>query len=198
MTGKNRQTRPGHGGGHVRHGRPRAHLQRGGTATLVTVSLRLAQISVNTARSEGRCGLSAVHFPTKRHSLSLFRTTPWYDNTVTLSVPLAGDTMRTVTLMVLLAGWLLIDQLTMVRAQPSVRQQRDGTSGTLPSHTFSSPRATLPGTITPFGTPPPPNLLTPAPLLPLNPKSMVTPQPQAPVSSGAPGSTTPLNGRPAR
>jgi hypothetical protein len=111
--------------------------------------------------------------------------------------------MRSIVLLVLFAGWSLTDQLSLVRAQPSLSQQRDRPSGThqgsdLPSHTFSSPRGTLPGTVTPFGTPAPPHLLTPAPLLPLNPKGMATPHPQPPVSSGTPGGTPSLNGRPGR
>ncbi len=60
------------------------------------------------------------------------------------------------------------------------------------------PPGTLPGARTPFGTPAPPNLLTPAPVLPLSPKSMVTPQPQAPGSAGVPGRSATPDGRPGR
>lgn len=61
---------------------------------------------------------------------------------------------------------------------------------------FSSPSLNtlseaLPAAITPFGTPTPPNRLTPAPLLPLSPRSMATPQPQRPTDPGLPGRLAP-------
>jgi len=68
----------------------------------------------------------------------------------------------------------------------------------LPSHSFSAPHGATPGTITPFGTPAPPNLLTPAPLLPLHPKGMATPQPQAPALPVIPSPFGPSGGRPGR
>ncbi|WHZ14575.1 MAG: hypothetical protein OJF52_001414 [Nitrospira sp.] len=132
--------------------------------------------------------------------------------------------MRSIVLMVLLAGWSLIDQFSIAQAQPSIIQERDGTMGTLSPlgdndaiysdphgnrgvtrqgsglspHNFSSPHGDQPGTVTPFGTPAPPNLLTPAPLLPLHPRGMATPQPQPPASSGAPGGINSFSGRPGR
>ena len=126
--------------------------------------------------------------------------------------------MPTLALVVLLAIWSLIDPISNADAQPTLLQQSDGTTATLsplgngdalysdahgnkgptqlgsglPSHSFSSPHGANAGTVTPFGTPKPPNLLTPAPLLPLHPKGMATPQPQSPASSnqqGRPGSS---------
>lgn len=132
--------------------------------------------------------------------------------------------MQSVALVVLLTGWSLIGQLSVAAAQPSIIQQGDGMTGTLaplggheaiysdahgnkgvthqgsglPSHTFSSPHGAMPGTVTPFGTPTPPNLLTPAPLLPVQPRGMATPQPQAPASSGSSGGGSSFSGRPGR
>lgn len=125
--------------------------------------------------------------------------------------------MPTVALVVLLAIWSLIDPISNADAQPTLLHQSGGTTGTLsplgnndalysdahgnkgstqlgsgvPSHSFSSPHGATAGTVTPFGTPRPPNLLTPAPLLPLHPKGMATPQPHTPASTyqqGRPGS----------
>ena len=129
--------------------------------------------------------------------------------------------MPTVAVVMLLAIWSLIAPVSHAGAQPSLLQQANGTTGTLsplgggeaiysdahgnkgptqlgsglPSHSFSSPHGAQPGTVTPFGTPTPPNLLTPAPLLPLHPKGMATPQPQAPVAPNAPGHFGPSGGR---
>ena len=125
---------------------------------------------------------------------------------------------------ILLAVWSLIGPASKADSQPSIVQQRDGTSGTLtplgeqdaiysdahgnrgvthlgsgiPSHTFSSPHGAVPGSVTPFGTPAPPNLVTPAPLLPLQPRGMATPHSQAPASSGGPGAGGSFSGRPGR
>lgn len=132
--------------------------------------------------------------------------------------------MLFIVLMLSLTGWSLICWLSPARAQPSVIQQRDGTTATLsplggheaiysdahgnrgmtyqgsvpPSHTFSSPHGALSGTVTPFGSPTPPNLITPAPLLPLQPRGMATPQSQAPISSGASNGGSSFSGRPGR
>ena len=132
--------------------------------------------------------------------------------------------MCVIILVVLLAGWSLIGRLSVVSAQPSIIQQRDGSTGTLsplggndaihsdahgnkgvthqgsglPSHTFSSPHGAMAGTVTPFGTPTPPNQITPAPLLPLQPRGMAIPQPQVPASPGAPGGFGSFSGRPGR
>ena len=112
---------------------------------------------------------------------------------------------------VLLAGCLFTNGLSSAAAQSSTFPQADGTTATLsplggneaihsdahghkgvthqgsglPSHTFSSPNGAAPPTVTPFGTSPPPNFLTPAPLLPLQPRGMATPQPHVPTPSGA-------------
>ncbi len=110
--------------------------------------------------------------------------------------------MQSLALVVLLAGWSLFDQLSMAHAQPSIMQQRDDTTGTplpgLPPRTFNIPNRGMPGPVTPFGTPAPPNQITPAPLLPLQPRGMVTPQPQAPAPSGAPGGSGSFSGRSGR
>lgn len=137
---------------------------------------------------------------------------------------LPGDVaMRFIAFLLVLTGLSFTRQFSTAYAQPSIIQQRDGTSGMLsplggqeaiysdahghkgvtlqgsglPSHTFSSPHGALTGPVTPFGTPTPPNLLTPAPLLPIQPRGMATPQPQAPVSSGSDGGSS-FSGRPGR
>ncbi len=132
--------------------------------------------------------------------------------------------MPTVALVVLLAIWSLIDPISNADAQPTLLQQSDGTTGRLSplgngdalysdahgnkgrtrtqlgsgltSHSFSSPHGATAGTVTPFGTPRPPNLLTPAPLLPLHPKGMATPQPQTPASPNQQGRLGSSLGRP--
>ncbi len=132
--------------------------------------------------------------------------------------------MPITTVLMLLAAWTLIGPASKADSQPSILQQRDGTTSTLtplseqdalysdahgnkgvthlgsglPSHTFSSPHGGTPGTVTPFGTPTPPNLVTPAPLLPLHPRGMATPQPPAPASSGTPRGSGSFSGRPGR
>lgn len=114
--------------------------------------------------------------------------------------------MLTTSLLVLLTAWTLLGPVSLTGSQPSILQQRDGTTSTLtplggqdaiysdahgnkgvthlgsglPSHMFSSPHGAVPGSVTPFGTPTPPNLVTPAPLLPLQPRGMATPYPQPP------------------
>ena len=129
--------------------------------------------------------------------------------------------MLTTSLLVLLTAWTLLGPVSLAGSQPSILQQRDGTTSTLtplggqdaiyfdahgnkgvthlgsglPSHMFSSPHGAVPGSVTPFGTPTPPNLVTPAPLLPLQPKGMATPYPQPPASSGSPGGYSGFGGR---
>ena len=131
--------------------------------------------------------------------------------------------MQFIAFVVLLTGLSFTAQVSVAAAQPSVIQQGDGTTGMLsplggrdaiysdahgstgvthqgsglglPSHTFSSPHGVVPGTVTPFGTPTPPNLLTPAPLLPMHPRGMATPQPQAPTSSASSGGSNSFSGR---
>ncbi len=130
--------------------------------------------------------------------------------------------MSTIALVLLLAIWSLIDPISNADAQPTILQQSGGTTGTLsplgngdalysdahgnkgltqlgsglPSHSFSSPHGATAGTVTPFGTPRPPNLLTPAPLLPLHPKGMATPQPHTPASTYQQGRSGSSLGRP--
>lgn len=132
--------------------------------------------------------------------------------------------MPTTSLLVLLTAWTLLGPVSIAGSQPSILQQRDGTTSTLtplggqdaiysdahgnkgvthlgsglPSHTFSSPHGAVPGSVTPFGTPTPPNLVTPAPLLPLQPRGMATPYPQPPASSGSPGRYSRFGGRSGR
>ena len=132
--------------------------------------------------------------------------------------------MGLITVLVIVIGLSLTSHLSTVNAQPSIMQRHDGTSGTLsplgeqaaiysdahgnkgvthqgtgiPSQIFSSPHGAVPGTITPFGTPTPPNLITPAPLLPLQPRGMAAPQPQAPASSATPGGSGSFGSRPGR
>ena len=121
--------------------------------------------------------------------------------------------MKYIGFLFILFAVLFIIEFTSVYAEPSIIQQHAGTHGMLsplggreaiysdahghkavtnqgsnpPSPTFSSPHGALSGLATPFGTPIPPNLMTPAPLLPLQPRGMAMPQPQAPVSSGSGG-----------
>ena len=130
-------------------------------------------------------------------------------NVTALPSPAQQDAMPTTTLM-LLAVWILLGPVSIAGSQSSTFQQRDGTAGTLspldeqhaiysdahgnksvthlgsglPSHTFSSPHGGVPGFVPPFGTPTPQNLITPPPLLPLQPRGMATPYPRAPSSSG--------------
>ena len=133
----------------------------------------------------------------------------------------AEHSMPTTSLLVLLTAWTLLGPVSIAGSQPSILQQRDGTTSTLtplgegnaihsdahgnkgvthlgsglPSHTFSSPHGAVPGSVTPFGTPTPPNLVTPAPLLPLQPRGMATPYPQPPASSGSPGGYSRFGGQ---
>lgn len=147
---------------------------------------------------------------------------------ISLALPLIHLEMRCsmpiAAFIVLLAGWPLISPFSLASAQPTDIRQSDGISGSLsplggqeaiysdahgnkgpshlgsglPSHSFSSPHGATSGTATPFGTPMPPNLITPAPLLPLYPKGMAIPQPQAPASSGSPSGSGSFSGRPGR
>lgn len=132
--------------------------------------------------------------------------------------------MLIVSLIVLLICSSLMSPFSHVAAQSSPIRQPDGTQGLLSplgendaiysdAHGNKQP-ATLrpglssqgvntlseasPGAITPFGTPTAPNRLTPAPLLPLSPRSMATPQPQRPTDQGFPGRFAPPSGRPGR
>lgn len=123
-------------------------------------------------------------------------------------------TTRTALLMGL--GVRLILGGGIVHAQISVFQSSDGTSGTIThlgdsysiysdshgntgtimnlgggfqSYSFTSPQGgTTTGTITTFGSPAPPNNLTPAPVLPFTPNGSLMPQsrvaPVVPFSSG--------------
>jgi hypothetical protein len=133
--------------------------------------------------------------------------------------------MSSVLLVVLILGCsLLVSEPPQTAAQSSALRQGDGATVTLSplggneaiysdahgnkgpthqgsgfsSHTFSSPNGAAPHTITPFGTPAPPNLLTPAPLLPIQPRGMATPQPQTPATSGMIRGNGSFNGRPGR
>lgn len=132
--------------------------------------------------------------------------------------------MPPTTLLMLLAVWIPIGPVSMASSQPSILQQRDGTTSTLtplrerdaiysdahggkgvthlgsglPSHTFSSPHGGVPGSVTPFGTPTPPNLVTPAPVLPLQPRGMAIPYSQPPASSGSSGGYSGFCGRSGR
>ena len=132
--------------------------------------------------------------------------------------------MPPTTLLILLNVWILIGPVSIASSQPSILQQRDGTTSTLtplgerdaiysdphggkgvaplgsglPSHTFSAPHGEVPGSVTPFGTPTPPNLVTPAPVLPLQPRGMATPYSQPPASSGSPGGYSGFGGRSGR
>jgi len=122
----------------------------------------------------------------------------------------------TITYLILLAGITLAESSL---AENSVIRNRDGTSGRL-SHlgedigTYSDPHGnhtvvTKPGTESPlglrphgevengnrssFGTPLPPNNLTPAPVLPFNPNRALSPPPSP--SSQSPASGTRRFGR---
>jgi hypothetical protein len=121
--------------------------------------------------------------------------------------------MKYIGFLLVLSAVLFVIEFTPVYAEPSIIQQHAGIHGmlaplgrheaiysdahghkgvshqgaNLPSHTSSSPPGALSGPATAFGTPTPPSFLTPAPLLPIQPRGMATPQPQAPVSSGSGG-----------
>ena len=132
--------------------------------------------------------------------------------------------MAIITTILLFVMWALISPRCDADAQSLPFRESHGTTGTLsplgdgsaiysdphgntnptqlgsgvPSHSFSGPHGATPGTLTPFGTPTPPNLLTPPPLLPLQPKGMAIPQPQSPASPSPPGRFAPPGGRPGR
>lgn len=123
--------------------------------------------------------------------------------------------MQTVAVVVLLAMGLLIAPHPHADAQASPLWQSDRTTGMVsplkdgnkdplhigsgrPAQNFSATHGITPDTVTPFGTPTPPNLLTPAPLLPLLPKGMAIPQPQASAVPHTPGRFGPSSGRPGR
>ncbi|MCC6966106.1 MAG: hypothetical protein IT391_07455 [Nitrospira sp.] len=130
--------------------------------------------------------------------------------------------MPTVAVVTVFVMWSLLSPFSQAGAQPAPFRDSHGTTGTLsplgndsaiysdahgnknptqlgsglPSHSFSGPHGATPGTVTPFGTPTPPNLLTPAPLLPLQPKGMAIPQPRAPaVPSSTPSRLGQSGGR---
>ncbi len=131
--------------------------------------------------------------------------------------------MTFIIFLLLLSGLSFTPLFSTAHAQPTITPQHDGTSGmlspsgghdaiyadahghkgvtnqgaNLPSPTLSTPPGGMSGAATPFGTPVPPNLMTPAPLLPLQPRGMATPRPQAPVSSGSGGGHS-FSGRPGR
>ena len=114
-------------------------------------------------------------------------------------------TIRTALLLASLASgvWLVLGR-GLAHAQISVFQGSDGTSGTIThlgdsvsiysdshgntgtitnlgggfqSFSFTGPQGgTMTGTITTFGSPEPPNNLTPAPVLPFNPNRTLMPQ----------------------
>ena len=130
--------------------------------------------------------------------------------------------MPSVAVLLIVVTWSMLSSLSHADAQPTPFRESHGTIGTisplgdgsaiysdahgnknptqlgpgLPSHSFSGPHGAAPGTITPFGTPAPPNRLTPAPLLPLAPKGMAVPQPHTPAASSTPGRFIPSGGRP--
>lgn len=136
----------------------------------------------------------------------------------------AANPMRTTNPLILLTAWILIAPVSIASSEPAILQQRDGTTSTLtplgerdaiysngygnkgvthlgsglPPHTFSSPSDGVPGSVTPFGTATPPNLVTPAPLLPIHPRGMATPYPQPPASSGCSGGNSRFGGRSGR
>ncbi len=129
--------------------------------------------------------------------------------------------MPTVAVLTIFVMWSLLSSHSHADAQSTPFRESHGTSGTvsplgdgsaiysdahgnknptklgsgLPSHSFRGPHEAMPGTVTPFGTPTPPNLLTPAPLLPLQPKSMAIPLPQVPAVPPTPGRFGPSGGR---
>lgn len=129
--------------------------------------------------------------------------------------------MLIVSFVVLLTCIPLLGSFSHAAAQSSPVRQPDGTQGLLsplgendaiysdthgnkqpttlgprlPSHGMNALSGASPGTITPFGAPAPPNRLTPAPLLPLSPTGMTSPQPQRPVDPGSAGRFTPPDGR---
>ena len=130
--------------------------------------------------------------------------------------------MLIVRLVLFLTCSSLLGPFSHAAAQSSPVRQPDGTQGVLsplggndaiysdahgnkqpttlgpgmPSHGMTTFSGASPGALTPFGTPTPPNRLTPAPLLPLSPKSMATPQPQRPADPGLPRQFAPPGGRP--
>lgn len=108
--------------------------------------------------------------------------------------------MLIVSLAVLLTCSSILSPISDAAAQSSPVRQPDGTQGLLSPLTGgdviysdahgNKQAATLgrsPGPLTPFGTPVPPNLLTPAPLLPLSPRSMASPQSRIPTAPALPG-----------
>ncbi|MBL8043736.1 MAG: hypothetical protein JNL86_12540 [Nitrospira sp.] len=130
--------------------------------------------------------------------------------------------MLTMRLILLLTCGSLLGPISHTSAQSSPVRQPDGTNGLLsplsgsdaiysdahgithpttvgtglPSPGINALSGASSGVLTPLGTTPPPNRLTPAPLLPLSPKAMANPQPQQPTASGFPGRIAPPGGRP--
>lgn len=198
--------------------------RKGGT-DFDAASLRPGKKSVKTGKIEHRRGLPAtvIWSPcTSRFSPDLNLLVGWsYKGTLCLFLRCC---MPTVALVMLLVMWSCISPLAHADAQSSPLRQSDGTTGLVsplgdghaiytdphgnkepmrlgsgPSaQNFNAPHGSAPGTVTPFGTPTPPNFLTPAPLLPLQPKGMAIPQPQAPAVLPAPGRFGPSGERPGR
>ena len=132
--------------------------------------------------------------------------------------------MLSLIVILLLAGCSMVGWFSLAAAQLSIHQQSDGTTtilsplggqeaihsdahgnkgvthqgSGLPSHRFSSPHGAAPQSITPFDSPVPPHLITPAPLLPIHPRGMATPQPQSPAASGGSFERSPFSGRSGR
>ena len=116
------------------------------------------------------------------------------------------------SLVLLIGLWFALAQ-PPAQAQTSIQQYRDGASSTithlgddvgirsdahgnggpvtgldLPSSPGTIPHGdTKSGTVTTFGTPTPPNNLTPAPVLPFNPNRPLMPQSTAPASPSSGG-----------
>lgn len=197
--------------------------RKGGT-DLDAVSLPFGKKSVKTRKVSSPRGLPPIGkrnsspdlFPAFDHLLIECRQ---YVGMVSFR---EGCMFTIATVILLSVMGLLLHPASHTAAQPAPFREPDGTTGTisplgngqaiysdahgnthptqlgsgLPSHSFSGPHGAAPGTVTPFGTPAPPNLLTPAPLLPLQPKGMAIPQPQAPVVPSSPGRFGPSGGRP--
>jgi hypothetical protein len=128
---------------------------------------------------------------------------------------------RFVTLLAIFGLWTM-ESADISLAEVGLIQHRDGTAGTIThlgddisihsdshgntgpatssggnSPSFNGPHEdTQSGLVTPFGTPAPPNNLTPAPVLPFHPnRPPVPPQPSAPSSTTPPGLGSSNGGR---
>ena len=186
-------------------------------------TLRFVQKSVNIRRIECGRGLQPIlNSAAGENAILILRRRfgrMWVRH---YSFTAGPASMRFMAVILLVVECSLAGGLASAAAQSSTFQQGDGTIGILsplggheaiysdahgnkgiihqgsglPSHTFSSPHGAPPRAVTPFGTPTPPNLLTPAPLLPIQPRGMATPQPQSPATSGL--SSSSVSGRPGR